>query len=108
MGSLMSGQVSADQRIHGHSSPSEGSVVGAVVAAVWARPWLWPAAAAAAVRTAPRGWWRRWPPVPMPDAELWRFRLQTAYGGAGDTAPTPQDVRLFLQWCRDMRRWQRQ
>ena len=32
------------------------------------------------------GWWRRWPPLPVPDRRYLRFRLQTAYGDP-DQAP---------------------
>lgn len=78
-----------------------------VVSAVAVHPTLWPAAVAEAFRLAPTGWWRRWPPLPLPAPDLWRFRIETAYGGSGDTTPRLQDVRSFLSWCRDMRRWRR-
>ena len=76
--------------------------------AIWRRPWLWSTAVVEAVRLAAPGWWKRWPPLPYPDADLWHFRMETAYGGAGDAVPDPHDVRSFLSWCRDMRRWRRQ
>ncbi len=79
---------------------------GAVVVALRGRPWLWPVAATQALRLARPGWWKQWPPLPLPDAELWRFRMETAYGGAGDGEPTAEDIRSFLHWCRYMRRWQ--
>jgi hypothetical protein len=47
--------------------------------ALLARPTLWPTAA----RLAPPGWWRRWPPRPLPPAEYVRFRTQTMYGDDG-------------------------
>ncbi len=78
-----------------------------VVAAVAVRPWLWPVAVTQIVRLARPGWWHRWPPVPLPDGSLWRFRMETAYGGTGDTAPDAADVRSFLRWSRDMRHWRR-
>lgn len=78
-----------------------------VVAAVALRPWLWPVAVVQALRFARPGWWRRFPPLPLPDAALWRFRIETVYGGTGDTVPGTDDVRSFLRWCRDMRRWRR-
>jgi hypothetical protein len=81
--------------------------VTAVVAAVAVRPWLWPAAVAQVLRLARPGWWHRWPPVPLPDARLWQFRMETAYGGAGDAAPEARDVSSFLRWIRDMRHWRR-
>ena len=79
----------------------------AVVAAVAVRPWLWPVAVAQVARLARPGWWRRWPPLPVPDESLWRFRMETAYGGAGDAEPDAGDVRTFLRWSRDMRHWRR-
>ena len=75
--------------------------------AVAGHPALWPAALVEAVRLASPGWWRRWPPVPLPDERLWRFRMETAYGGAGDGSPEPDDVRSFVRWCGDMRRWRK-
>lgn len=78
-----------------------------VVMAVALRPWLWPAAFSQVWRQARPGWWHRWPPVPGPDQALWRFRMETAYGGAGDADPDSGDVRSFLRWCRDMRHWRR-
>lgn len=67
--------------------------------AVAARPSLWATAAVQLVRLAPRSWWRRWPPVPVPDAAYLRFRLETQYGDA-DREPEPADVVAYLQWCR--------
>jgi hypothetical protein len=79
----------------------------AVVGAVAVRPWLWPAAAAEVARLAAPGWWRRWPPVPLPDAALWRFRMETVYGGEGDATPDAEDVVSFLHWCGGMGSWRR-
>ena len=36
-----------------------------------------------ASRLARPGWWRSWPPVPVPTDGLWRMRMLTAYGGDG-------------------------
>lgn len=72
-----------------------------------AHPSLWVTALVEAVRMARPRWWRRWPPAPTPDAELWRFRMETAYGGAGDARPRDEDVVSFLRWCRDMHRWRK-
>jgi len=79
-----------------------------VVLALVRRPWLWPAAVAEGARLARPRWWRRWPPLPVPDAALWRFRMQSAYGGDGDAVPTRRDVVSFVSWCAGMRRWRRQ
>jgi len=78
-----------------------------VVRAVAWRPWLWPVAVVQALRLARPGWWHRWPPLPVPDDALWRFRLETAYG-CEDALPDAADVRSYLRWSRDMRHWRRQ
>jgi hypothetical protein len=71
-----------------------------VTLAVLARPALWLTAMGQVLRLARPGWWRRWPPVPAPDAAYLRFRLQTQYGDA-DREPDPSDVVAYLHWCRD-------
>ena len=63
------------------------------------RPGLWRVAVAQALRLAAPGWWRRWPPLPLPDPAYLRFRLQTAYGDP-DRGPGPEDVVAYLEWCR--------
>ena len=70
--------------------------------AVAARPRLWPVAAVQVLRLARPGWWRRWPPLPVPDPAYLRFRLQTAYGDP-ERAPDPADVVVYLEWCREWR-----
>ena len=92
---------------HGAAPGPPPSAVLAVVRALAGRPWLWPAAAAEALRLARPGWWRQWPPLPVPDAALWRFRMETAYGGAGDAVPAASDVVSFVGWCGAMRQWRR-
>ena len=75
----------------------------AATAAVARRPDLWPAAIHQVRVLARPGWWRRWPPVPIPDPAYLRFRLQVAYGddsGALDA----NDLVDYLEWCRQMRR----
>ena len=47
------------------------------------------------------GWWRRAPFLPLPAPEYLRFRIETAYGGAGDQEPRPADLLTYLRWCRD-------
>ncbi len=74
----------------------------AAVFAVAVRPRLWSTGAAQLFVLAPRGWWRRWPPVPTPDAEYLRFRLQTMYGDDGHQ-PEVDDVVTYLEWCRGTR-----
>ncbi len=62
-------------------------------------PTVWPVALRQALRLAPTGWWHRWPPDPTPTAELWQFRLETAYGANGPTSPSDDDVISYLRWC---------
>lgn len=78
--------------------------LGRVALTVLGRPDLWAVAAVTAARLAPSGWWRRWPPLPLPDASYWRFRMMTAYGGSGDAVPRARDVVDYLEWCRERHR----
>ena len=74
------------------------------VGAVLAHPSLW-ATALRQVRVLARpGWWRRVPFLPVPDPAYLRFRSETAYGGAGDHAPAPEDLVAYLRWVRAERR----
>jgi hypothetical protein len=91
----------------GRGAPTSAPVMGALAGALLRRPWLWPAALAEATRLAPLRWWRRWPPLPVPDEELWRFRMETAYGGSGEAVPESDDVVSFISWCSAMGRWRR-
>jgi len=75
-----------------------------VVRAIALRPGLWLTAVTVTGRLARRGWWYRWPLLPVPDASYWRFRMMTAYGGPGTELPCPKDVVAYLEWCRGLRR----
>lgn len=68
-------------------------------AAVLVRPWLWVTAVRQLRRLVPDRWWSRRPHLPVPDPAYLRFRLVTAYGGAGGD-PRPDDVVTYLHWCR--------
>lgn len=70
--------------------------------AVATRPRLWPTATALLLRFAPDGWWRRPPFVPLPPADLLRFRSETMYGDPAQ-APSPADLAVWLEWCRAQR-----
>ena len=70
--------------------------------AVVIRPHLWATALEEGWRLAPPGWWRRWPPRPLPDPAYLRFRMQTAYGNPSAT-PSAEDLLGYLHWCRRMR-----
>ena len=69
------------------------------VLAVLRRPGLWPIAVGQAGRLARPGWWKRAPFLPVPDPDYVRFRMQTAYGPAGN--PDPEDLVAYLNWCRE-------
>ena len=75
----------------------------AAVGALARHPSLWGTAVRQAGVLAAPGWWRRRPFLPLPAPDYLRFRLQTAYGGAGDRAPDPADLVTYLRWCRSVR-----
>lgn len=77
--------------------------VRAAVREVVPHPSLYGTAARQAGALAPAGWWRSWPPLPLPDARYLAFRLETAYGSAG-SSPRAGDVVTYLRWCRQWRR----
>jgi len=70
--------------------------------AVVRHPSLWPTALQQVLVLAAPGWWRRWPPLPVPDADYLRFRLVTMYGDS-DHSPEPHDVVAYLKWCKSVR-----
>jgi hypothetical protein len=67
-------------------------------AALAREPGLWSTAAGQAGRLARPAWWRRAPFLPLPDPAYVRFRLDTQYGSSG--APDPQDLVVYLRWCK--------
>ena len=73
------------------------------VVAVVVRPRLWATGVVQLFRLASPGWWRRWPPTPLPDPSYLRFRLQTQYGDP-DRDPVPGDLVDYLEWSRGYRR----
>jgi len=99
--------VSASRAVSRRVGPTSAPSIVAIGAALALRPWLWPAAVAECARLAPPRWWRRWPPLPVPDEALWRFRMETAYGGSGEAVPDAADVVSFISWCSTMGRWRR-
>ncbi len=64
------------------------------------RPRLWRTTVVQAAVLARPGWWRRWPPVPLPDARYLRFRLETAYGDR-QAEIVASDVVEYVAWCRE-------
>ncbi|MDP7551202.1 MAG: hypothetical protein QF896_08455 [Acidimicrobiales bacterium] len=77
--------------------------VAALTLALLRRPALWPVVVRQAHRLAVRGWWRRVPFVPLPDATYAGFRALTQYGDA-EREPDVADVLVWLEWCREMER----
>lgn len=71
------------------------------LAIVLPHPSLWRIGVHQARVLAGPGWWRRPPFLPLPDPAYLRFRMETAYGGAGDQQPRPDDLLTYLRWCRD-------
>ena len=78
---------------------SDWGWVGPAAGAVVRRPGLWGVAVRQCLRMAVPGWWRRWPPLPLPAPDYVRFRLQTAFGDRSE-GPSPADVVAYLEWCR--------
>lgn len=73
---------------------------GQVLVALVCRPRLWPTAASRVLVTARPGWWRRWPPLPLPSPAWLAFRLECATGEP-DGYLSPADVVAWLEWCRE-------
>ena len=71
--------------------------------AVLVRPWLWVTALRQLVALAPTAWWRRWPPLPLPDPDYLRCRRVTQYGDA-TRSPELADLLGYLRWCKNLRR----
>ena len=70
-----------------------------IAGAVLRHPSLWPVALRQWRRTAPVGWWRRRPFLPVPTREYVGFRMLTQYGDS-EAAADPADVVNYLRWCR--------
>ena len=68
--------------------------------AVLPHPSLWWTGLRQAGALAGPGWWHRPPFLPLPAPDYLRFRMETAYGGAGDQPLVPQDLVTYLRWCR--------
>ncbi|MEN8234285.1 MAG: hypothetical protein ABFR89_05115 [Actinomycetota bacterium] len=68
-----------------------------VATAIAKRPRLWATAVGATFAFAPPGWWHHPPFLPIPDADLMRWRVTTAYGDE-ETPIAPDDVLSYLEW----------
>jgi hypothetical protein len=53
-----------------------------------------------------RGWWRRFPFLPLPPRSYLAWRSETAWGEADAAGPDDAMVR-YLRWTREMRRRER-
>jgi len=71
--------------------------------AVLARPSLWWVALRQLWRSAPAGWWRRAPFLPVPRGAYLEFRLVTQYGDPNHR-PEAHDVVNYLAWCKQVSR----
>lgn len=49
-----------------------------------------------------RGWYRRFPFLPLPPRDYLRWRMETAYGDP-DAFPPADDLARYLRWARKMR-----
>lgn len=78
---------------------SWGSLVRALAWRTVRSPRLAPALLRAAWRFRARGWYRRWPFLPLPPREYLRWRMLTAYG-SGDAVPPAEDVVRYALWLR--------
>ena len=45
-----------------------------------------------------RGWWHRFPFLPLPARDYLRWRMYTAYGDAG-AVPSPDDLIRYARWA---------
>ena len=61
-------------------------------------PTLGVALARVAWRFRRRGWWHRFPFLPVPDGEYVRWRMHTAYG-ADDAVPPAREVERYARWA---------
>ncbi|GMQ84487.1 MAG: hypothetical protein BMS9Abin07_0051 [Acidimicrobiia bacterium] len=67
------------------------------IVAVARRPFLWPTALGALVAMSPRRWWARPPFLPIPEHDLVRWRVTTAYGDPEATL-AEDDLVAYLEW----------
>jgi hypothetical protein len=83
----------------GSHGASRVSSLLALAASLAARPGLWATAVKQYVRHLPRGWFRRFPFLPLPDREWVRFRLEMAYGDP-HARIRPEDLIQYLEWVK--------
>ncbi len=67
------------------------------------RPRVIPAMLGASWAFRARGWYRRFPFLPVPPASYMRWRMETAFGDEGAEA-SPEELERYLLWTARMRR----
>lgn len=78
----------------------------AILLTMLRHPRLWRIALTQVVALRRSRWWLRPPFLPLPDPKYLQFRSQTAYGGDGTTILHPDDVVVWLRWCKTQRQMQ--
>lgn len=73
-----------------------------IVGAVLRKPGLVLELVAASWTFRARGWYRRFPFLPLPPRTYLDWRMETAYGDP-DAVPPPEELARFLRWARRMR-----
>jgi hypothetical protein len=68
-----------------------------LVLAVGRRPRLWSEGLRTLLAMAPRGWWRKPPFVPIPDADYAAWRVATARGDA-NARINEKELVSYLEW----------
>ena len=70
------------------------------------KPWRAPALLGMAWAYRARGWYRRFPFLPLPPRAYLEWRNDTAYGQV-DAQPPLEEFDRFVVWSGRMRRWMR-
>jgi hypothetical protein len=84
--------------VTGVGARSWSSVAGALVWRGIRRPTTGLALVRVAWRFRARGWYRRFPFLPLPDRTYVRWRMYTAYGDEG-AIPSADDVERYATWA---------
>jgi hypothetical protein len=74
-----------------------------LLGAALARPRVIGSLVRAAWRFRSRGWWCRWPFLPLPPRAYLDWRWHTAYGDTG-SAPTAEEMGRYIRWANRMHR----
>jgi len=74
-----------------------------ILGVVLRRPGLVPALLGTAWAFRARGWYKRFPFLPIPPRSYIRWRMETAYGDP-EAIPPAEDLERFLRWASRMRK----